>query len=136
MTIDQLLEEFDSLEDWEERCDFLIDLGFELQGLPPEAKTEENRVHGCQSNVWLVAHVKQNGEPVIELKADSDSMLVKRLVAVLLAIYSGRTTSEILETDVKSIFAQLGFDRYLSSARRNGLFKMVERIRTIAEQTA
>ncbi len=136
MTIDQLLEEFSSLEDWEERCDFLIDLGFELQELPPEAKTEENRVHGCQSNVWLVAHVKQNGEAVIELKADSDSILVKGLVAVLLAIYSGRTTSEILETDVKSIFAQLGFDKYLSSARRNGLFGMVKKIRTIAEQAA
>ena len=136
MTIDQLLEECNSLEDWEERCDFLIDLGFELQGLPPEAKTEENRVHGCQSNVWLVAHVKQNEKPVIELEADSDSMLVKGLVSVLLATYSGRTTSEILETDVKSIFAQLGFDRYLSSARRNGLFGVVKRIRTIAEQTA
>ncbi len=136
MTIDQLLEEFNSLEDWEERCDFLIDLGFELQGLSPEAKTEENRVHGCQSNVWLVAHVKQNEDPVIELEADSDSMLVKGLVFVLLTIYSGRTTSEILETDVKSIFAQLGFDRYLSSVRRNGLFGMVKKIRTIAEQVA
>jgi cysteine desulfuration protein SufE len=136
MTIDQLLEEFNSLEDWEERCDFLIDLGFELQGLPPEAKTEENRVHGCQSNVWLVARVKQNGEPVIELEADSDSMLVKGLVSVLLTIYSGRTTAEILEIDVKDIFAQLGFDRYLSSARRNGLFGMVKKIRTIAEHSA
>lgn len=135
MTIDQLLEEFDSLEDWEERCDYLIDMGFELPGLPEEAKTEENRVHGCQSNVWLVAQVSRNGESVINIEADSDSMLVKGLVFVLLTIYSGQTPAKILETDVKGIFSQLGFDRYLSVARRNGLSGMVKRIRSIAEQT-
>ena len=136
MTIDQLLEEFDSLEDWEERCDYLIDLGFDLPGLPSDAKTEENRVHGCQSNVWLVAKVKQNGQPTIALQADSDSMLVKGLVFVLLTIYSGRTSQDILTIDVKNYFERLGFDRYLSSARRNGLFGMVNRIRSIAEQNS
>lgn len=136
MTIDELFEEFEALEDWEERCDFLIDMGFDLPELPAEFKTEENRVHGCQSNVWLIANVEGNVAPTVTLQADSDSMLVKGLVAVILAIYSGRTPEEILATDVKNIFARLGFDRYLSTARRNGLAGMVKRIRGIAEQAA
>jgi len=90
----------------------------------------------CQSNVWLIAEVKQNGQLTIELQADSDSMLVKGLVFVLLTIYSGRTSQDILAIDVKNYFERLGFDRYLSSARRNGLFGMVNRIRSIAEQSA
>lgn len=134
MSIDELLETFDSLEDWEERCDYLIDLGFELPELPAEYKTEENRVRGCQSIVWLVADVKTNGSPIIELMADSDAFIVKGLIAVLMTLFSGRSPDEILATDVDTIFRRIGLDRHLSSTRRNGLYSMVKRIRGIAAQ--
>lgn len=134
MSIDELLETFDSLEDWEERCDYLIDLGFELPELPAEYKTDENRVHGCQSIVWLVADVKTNGSPIIELMADSDAFIVKGLIAVLMTLFSGRSPDEILSTDVNTIFHRIGLDRHLSSTRQNGLHSMVKRIRGIAAQ--
>jgi cysteine desulfuration protein SufE len=136
MTIDELLEEFEFLADWEERCDYLIDLGFDLPELPADARTEQNRVHGCQSNVWLIANVRPGDPPTVEILADSDAMIVKGLIAVLLTIFSGRTPREILETDVKDIFSRLGLDRHLSTARKNGLMGMVQRIREFARQAA
>jgi cysteine desulfuration protein SufE len=138
-TIPELIETFDALGDWEAQCDYLIDLGDELPDFPKSARIEANRVHGCQSNVWLVAQIKDNGgknnsEPVIEIQADSDSMIVRGLIAVLLMAYSGRTARQILETDIRQIFTRLGLNRQLSSARRNGLEGMVKRIKAIAEQ--
>ncbi len=133
MNIDDLLSEFEFLGDWEDRCDYLIDLGFELRDMPDEAKTEANRVHGCQSNVWMTTQIKRtNGEPVVEIAADSDAKIVKGLIAVLLTIYSGKTPAEILALDVKDIFDQLGLSRNLSPARKNGLNGMVQRIRSYA----
>ena len=133
MSIDDLLSEFEFLGDWEDRCDYLIDLGFELPEMPVEAKTEANRVHGCQSNVWLITDIKRtNGEPVIEIIADSDSQIVKGLIAVLLTIYSGKTPKEMLAIDVKEIFDRLGLSRNLSPQRKNGLNGMVQKIRGLA----
>ena len=134
MTIEELLEEFEFLDDWEDRCEYLIDLGLEMPELPPEEKTEENRVHGCQSMVWMVTEVTQNGQPTIHIRADSDAMIVRGLIAVLLTIFSGRTPQEILSTDVKGIFSRLGLERHLSTTRRNGLYSMVERIRRVARE--
>ena len=136
LTIPELIEEFEELADWEERCDYLIDLGFELPEFPPEAKTEQNRVHGCQSNVWLIAEAKPTSPPTVEILADSDAMIVRGLIAVLLTIYSGRTPQEILATDVHDIFEKLGLDRHLSTARKNGLMGMVQRIRAFATGVA
>jgi cysteine desulfuration protein SufE len=133
LTIDELIETFESLGDWEAQCDYLIDLGLDLPEFPPEQRTEQNKVHGCQSNVWLIADVKRNGQPTVEIQADSDSMIVSGLIAVLLAAYSGRTPQEILATDIKGIFSRLGLDRHLSPQRRNGLFGMVQRIRDLAQ---
>jgi cysteine desulfuration protein SufE len=135
-TISELIDTFDALGDWESQCDYLIDLGSELPDLPPAARTEANRVRGCQSNVWLVADVKPTAPPVIEITADSDSMIVRGLIAVLLIAYSGRTPQQILETDIRQLFARLGLNRQLSSARRNGLEGMVKRIKAIAEEAA
>jgi cysteine desulfuration protein SufE len=133
-TIPELIETFDALGDWESQCDYLIDIGCEIPDFPASQKIEANRVHGCQSNVWLFAEVKLSNPPVIEILADSDSMIVKGLIAVLLMAYSGRTAAEILETDIKEIFSRLGLNRHLSSARRNGLVGMVKRIHAIAER--
>ena len=90
-TIPELIETFDALGDWESQCDYLIDLGDELPDFPAVARKEANRVHGCQSNVWLVADSKGSNPPVIEIVADSDSMIVRGLIAVLLMAYSGHT---------------------------------------------
>jgi cysteine desulfuration protein SufE len=139
-TIPELIETFDALGDWESQCDYLIDLGDELPEFPAASRTDANRVRGCQSNVWLVAQLKPGdspGEPpVIEILADSDSMIVRGLIAVLLMAYSGRTPLEIVQTDIRQIFARLGLTRQLSSARRNGLEGMVKRIKAIAEAAA
>jgi cysteine desulfuration protein SufE len=134
MTLEELLEEFEFLGDWDEQCDFLIDLGFELPKLPEEAKIEQNRVHGCQSNVWLVAEVKENDPPTIEFVANSDAIIVNGLIAVLTILYSGRTAQRVLEIEPREVFSKLGLERHLSSQRRNGLYGMVERIRQIAAQ--
>jgi cysteine desulfuration protein SufE len=135
-TIPELIETFDALGDWEAQCDYLIDLGYEIPDLAESARTEANRVHGCQSNVWLITETKPGPPAVIEIQADSDSMIVRGLIAVLLMAYSGNTAQEILQTDIQQIFARLGLNRQLSSARRNGLAGMVQRIRSIAEQSA
>ena len=129
MTIDDIYEEFDGL-DWEDRCDYLIDLGFDLPEFPESEKTEQNRVHGCQSNVWMVLEHRDGNTVAIE--ADSDAMIVRGLIAVLLTLYSGESAERILEIDARQVFSRLGMDRHLSPARRNGLNGMVKRIREFA----
>jgi cysteine desulfuration protein SufE len=132
ITLDELFEEFEELDDWDDQCDYLIDLGYELPPLPDSMKREENRVHGCQSNVWLVADVKPGDSPVVEFMANSDAIIVSGLIAVLTIMYSGKTAEEILKIDAREVFGKLGLERHLSSQRRNGLFGMVKRIRKIA----
>lgn len=134
LTIEEVYEEFDELPDWQDRCDYLIDLGFDLVPLPDDVKTEENRVHGCQSNVWLVAKVTADRPPMVEFHANSDSIIVSGLIAILIASYSGKTPQEIISIDAKEVFAKLGLERHLSSQRRNGLYGMVKRVRELAVQ--
>lgn len=131
-TMEELFAEFQELGDWDAQCDYLIDLGYELPKLPDSAKTAANRVHGCQSTVWLDAHLKPGNPPIVEFIANSDAIIVNGLIAVLMAMYDGRTPQEILQTDAKAVFTKLGLERHLSSQRRNGLFGMVERIRRFA----
>lgn len=129
ISIEELIEEFEFLNDWEERCDFLIDLGFELPPMADSDKTEANRVHGCQSMVWLTTALKQSEDrEVLQINADSDALIVKGLIAVLLAIYNNKTPEEVLKINVQQYFSQLQLDKYLSSQRKNGLFGMVERV--------
>jgi cysteine desulfuration protein SufE len=132
MTIDDLIAEFDDLGDWESRCDYLIDMGYDLAEMPEDLKTEENRVHGCQSNVWMDAKFSDDESRTIELVADSDAMIVKGLLAVVVLTYNGRTAQEILDTNIENIFARLGLNRHLGMARRNGLAGMVKRVRALA----
>ncbi len=132
MTLDELYDEFEHLEDWGDRCDFLIDLGFELPTMPDASRTEENRVRGCQSNVWLIARMTDTERPVMEIEADSDAMIVRGLIAVLLMAYSGSSVENVLKVDAQVIFTRLGLTRHLSIARKNGLAGMVQRIRQLA----
>lgn len=132
MNLDDLIQEFDDLGDWADQCELLIDIGRDLPPFPDEFRTDENKVHGCQSNVWMVAEIVSGSSPVIELKADSDAMLVRGLLAIILLVYSGRTAEEILATDIQKVFQRLGLHRHLSTARKNGLAGMVKRVREYA----
>ncbi|WP_073010991.1 SufE family protein [Roseibium suaedae] len=135
-SLDDILESFDFLDDWEDRYKYLIDLGKELPGLPEDEKSETNKVRGCVSQVWLVTETNQNasGKPVLNFRGDSDALIVQGLVAIVLALYSGKTADEILETDVDALFTRLGLKEHLTPQRSNGLKSMVGRIRTDAER--
>jgi len=133
MTLEELLEEFEHLPDWGDRCDFLIDLGMELPKLDASEKVEANRVLGCQSSVWMVADVQNDGpEPHLAIRAQSDSMFVSGLIAIVLLLFDGKTPGEILEADPDALFERLDLKRHLSSQRRNGMNGMVQRIRALA----
>jgi cysteine desulfuration protein SufE len=135
--LDQLLKEFQELEDWEERYDYLIDLGKQLPGLPSGLKTPEQIVKGCMSTVWLATSVVSDGnEKRVLIEADSDALIVKGLIVVLLAVFNQRTPEEILKLDENQYFAQLGLNQHLSPQRRNGLFAMVKRVKQLALEQA
>ena len=135
-SLDDILETFDFLDDWEDRYKYLIDLGKELPGLTEEEKNDTNKVRGCVSQVWLVTKVGRSpsGEPVITYSGDSDALIVQGLVAVVLALYSGKTAQEILDTDVDGVFARLGLKEHLTPQRSNGLKSMVARIQSDARE--
>ncbi len=133
-TVEQLIEEFEALEDWDERYDLIIDLGRELPPLPEDLQTEDHIVKGCMSTVWLVTSVSQDPSKTIEIQADSDSIIVKGLIVILLAHYSGKTAKEILESDAITLFEKLGLNQHLSPQRRNGLFAMVKRLKQLATE--
>lgn len=135
MTIEELIEEFDDLGDWADQCELLIDMGRDLPAMPSELKSEETKVDGCQSNVWMVAEI-QSEPPRVELVADSDAMIVRGLLSIILMVYSNKSPQEIIETDIQDIFTRLGLDRHLSPARKNGLAGMVKRVRGIAAEAA
>ncbi len=133
--VDELIENFTFLDDWEDRFRYLIDLGRKLEPMDESLKTEETKVRGCSSQVWIVDEVRPGTNsmaPTLHFIADSDAHIVKGLIAVLLGIYDGRTPEEILAVDIKQAIGKLGFEQHLSPNRANGLFSMVERIRALA----
>jgi cysteine desulfuration protein SufE len=125
----QIIHEFQGLKDWEERYKKIIEMGKQLADMPPELKIEENQVKGCQSQVWLYARLSPTGEML--LQGDSDAMIVKGLVALLLRVYSGANPNEILQTPPEFLRA-LGFEGHLSPSRANGLHSMLKQIRLYA----
>lgn len=134
-TVDDLLETFDLLGDeWEERFQYVIDLGKDLPEMPAADKVEKNKVQGCQSQVWMTARASAEQPPRLEISADADAFIVKGLVAILLVLYSGKTADEILNLDIESLFQKLGLDRNLTPTRSNGLHAMVRRIQAYARQ--
>lgn len=130
LDIDEVVETFSLLEEWDDRYRYLIDLGKELEPLPEAAHTEDNRVLGCASRVWVETETDRSGaEPVLRFRGDSDAHIVKGLVALTLAFYSGKTAREILASDVLALFKTLGLAEHLTPQRSNGVRSMVERIR-------
>jgi cysteine desulfuration protein SufE len=134
---DEILSNFEFLDDWEERYRYLIELGRMMPPLPAEAHTDENKVMGCASQVWLESRIEDGqGEPVLRLRGDSDAHIVRGLIALLLALLSGRPASEIAEADPQPIFKALGLAEHLTPQRSNGLRSMVERIKRDARAAA
>ena len=131
-TIEDVLESFEFLDDWEERYGYIIDLGKSLPAFPDSEKTEENYVHGCQSQVWLI-HKKDPENGKIYLMIDSDAIIVKGLAAVVLCILNAKTAEEILATDVEAIFEKMDLIRHISPTRGNGLRAMIELVKSTAQ---
>ena len=130
MTIDELIDNFEFLDNWEDKYRYLIELGEKLPVLSSEFHSEEWKVKGCQSQVWLVPAKNPDGS--ISFCGDSDAMIVKGLIAVVLMIYNNKTPSEIDNIDITDIFISLGLKEHLSPSRRNGLEAMVEKIKHYA----
>jgi cysteine desulfuration protein SufE len=125
-----IAENLSFLDDWEDRLNYLIELGQALPDIPDADKTAENKVKGCVSNVWLVSSADRSGEqPVLRFTGQSDAIITKGLVAVLLALYSDRPAREIAETDAIAWFKTIGLSEHLGMQRSNGLVAMVNRIR-------
>ncbi|MCH2181035.1 MAG: SufE family protein [Mariniblastus sp.] len=131
-TVDELIHEFQEMEDWDERYDYIIDLGRELPALDESLQTEEHIVQGCMSTVWLVTQVDPGETRPMQIQADSDSIIVKGLIVILLAHYDDKPAAEILKSDPGQLFEQLGLNQHLSPQRRNGLFSMVKRLKQLA----
>lgn len=130
MDIDEIGETFALLDDWEDRYRYLIDLGRQLPDYPEAERDEAHAVRGCVSRVWLsVRHADGPSGPVLEFTGDSDAHIVRGLVAVLLALYSGRSAEEILAIDAEAVLRRLGLREHLTPQRSNGLSSMVGRVR-------
>lgn len=129
--IADILEGFEFLDDWEDRYRYVIELGRELAPLTEEERNEKNRVHGCVSQVWLAKKIQSGADkgPILIYKGDSDAHIVRGLVAIVLAQYSGMPAKEILETNLEEIFGKIGLKEHLTPQRSNGLSSMVQRIK-------
>ena len=131
MTIEDIIDDFALIDDWEERYRYVIELGRALPELPEAARTEENRVRGCASQVWLVTEPRPDG--TVHFRGDSDAHIVRGLIAILLRLYADRTPADILTSDANAAFSRLGLSGALSTQRSNGLAAMVARIRRDSE---
>jgi cysteine desulfuration protein SufE len=129
-TIEEILENFALLDQWDDRYRYVIELGRALAPLPQAAHIDANKVPGCASQVWLVTHKnsKGAGSPILSFEGDSDAHIVRGLIAILFALYSGRSAKDILDTDALALFDRLGLRENLTPQRSNGLRSMIERI--------
>jgi len=128
--IETLIDNFSFLESWEDKYQYLIELGESLEPLDEKYKIDVFKVSGCQSQVWLVPEIKDGK---FYFKADSDAIIVKGIIYILEAIYCSKDTGEIKNIEVEKIFATLGLKEHLSPSRRNGMVAMVEKILCCAE---
>ncbi len=132
--INEIIENFSTLDVWDDRYRYLIELGRELPPLSPAAHNDANKVQGCASQVWLDTSVRPNGAggPVLTFAGDSDAHIVRGLIAILFAIFSGKPAKDILSADALSLFERMGLREHLTPQRSNGFRAMVERIRSDA----
>jgi sulfur transfer protein SufE len=134
MTVAELASEFDDCWDETERLKLILELGRGLDPLGDEFKTEENRVLGCQSNVWVVSNIVAGVPERLHFDAASDGETARGLIAILLSLVNDKTPAEILALDLDGIFKQLELARYVTRSRSNGLASMINRVRDLAQQ--
>jgi cysteine desulfuration protein SufE len=132
-TIQQIRDDFAFLDEWEDRYRYVIELGEALPPFPDESRIDTFKVPGCVSQVWLTTHVGEGADPVVEFHGDSDAHIVRGLVAIVLALFSGQQASRIGQIDAEAVLRDLGLDEHLSPQRANGLRSMVKRIKRDAE---
>lgn len=131
---EEIVEDFEFLDDWEDRYRYVIDMGKKMPELDDNQRLESTKVHGCASQVWIVPDITGEGATArIGFSGDSDAMIVKGLIAVLHALYDGLNPAQALKVDAQGALSRLGLDQHLSSQRSNGLRAMIERIRQFAE---
>jgi cysteine desulfuration protein SufE len=130
-TLDEIVDNFSLLDEWDDRYRYVIELGRGLTPLSERDRTERNKVQGCASQVWLATTVHPDGKggPVLTFCGDSDAHIVRGLIAILFAMFSGKHANEILSADAIALFEQLGLREHLTPQRSNGFRSMVERIR-------
>jgi cysteine desulfuration protein SufE len=139
MDIDTLISDFEFLDEWEDRYRYVIELGKALEPLADQDRTDANKVRGCASQVWLATQIEQRSAgstPVLHFTGDSDALIVKGLIAILFALYNGRSTDDIIALDAHAVFRRLGLAEHLTPQRSNGFAAMVERIKTDARAAA
>jgi cysteine desulfuration protein SufE len=134
-TIDEIRDNFELLEEWDDRYRYVIELGRTLAPMPEQEHSAANKVQGCASQVWLSRQIdRKGGEPRLSYLGDSDAHIVRGLIAILLTLYSEHTPREILAIDAIAVFDEFGFREHLTPQRSNGLRAMVERIRADARE--
>ena len=132
MSIEDVISDFEFLDEWEDKYRYVIELGRDMERLAPEEKTDAVRVRGCASQVWLIPDeiASSDGGPIrLTFRGESDAMIVQGLIAILLKIYNEKTPAEVLQADALATFGQLGLSEHLTPQRSNGLKSMIERIR-------
>ncbi|VEJ45039.1 SufE family protein [Bartonella vinsonii] len=129
-TIENIIENFSFLDNWEDRYRYVIELGYELPPFPESARNDEHKVPGCVSQVWLLSSRNNTSDnPTLTFQGDSDAHIVRGLIYILLTFYSGKKASEIRNADAEGLFETLGLKENLTPQRSNGLKSMIERIR-------
>lgn len=127
--LNEMIDDFGFLDDWEDRMRYVIELGKALPDLPDSEKSAENKVQGCASQVWLSVSSSEGADPDMTFRGDSDAFIVRGLVAIVLAAYSGKKASDVVSFDALDLFKQLGLLEHLTAQRANGLRSMIQRIR-------
>jgi len=133
MDIDEIIENFEFLDDWDDRYKYLIELGGMLEPLPEDDRTSTNKVQGCVSQVWVTSAKNGESDPVLHFTGASDAHIVSGLIAIAFAIFSNKRASEILDCDERQIFKQINLSEHITPQRSNGLNSLVARIKSDAK---
>ena len=131
MSIESLIEDFSFLDSWEDRYKYLIELGNKNPRFTDAQKLEEWKIHGCQSQVWIIPHFDENH---LWFEGDSDAIIVRGIIAVVLEIFKDKTAQDILDIDVEKIFDKMGLKEHITPNRRSGMLSMVDKIKYYAQQ--
>lgn len=132
--IEEIIEDFSFVDQWEERLRYVVELGRELPPMPEEDKIDKNRMYGCQSRVWITSALEQTEPPTLVFNGASDAQIVQGLITIVFSIVNGKTPQYIVDYDIKGLFKELGLSNHLTPSRANGLNQLVETVKATARQ--